>query len=113
MEVLTDADGWILIGIFKVDNEFKSYSSMVRSQWQAFRSNSELLTGWNYPASRDEKRTDGIAGEEQLRMSDTFPKNKFSKFTKNNTYYRLRPSITVWMSWCLALSRVLENLEWR
>ena len=46
-------------------------------------------------------------------MSDTFPKNKFSKFTKNNTYYRLRPSITVWMSWCLALSRVLENLEWR
>ena len=82
MEVLTDADGWILIGIVEVEYDFKSYSALVRSQWQAFRSNSELLTGWNYPASRDEKRTDGTSGEEQLRMSDTFPKNKFSRFTK-------------------------------
>ena len=66
MEVLTDADGWILIGEVKVDNELKGYSSMVRSQWQAFRSNSELFAGWNYPASRDEKRTDGTSGEYQL-----------------------------------------------
>ena len=57
---------------------------MVRSQWQAFRSNSELLAGWNYPASRDEKRTDGTSGEEQLWMSDTFPKNKFSKLQKQH-----------------------------
>ena len=64
MEVLTDADGWILIGtLFNPFDQSLTIRWSFRQEWKALWSNFELPEGWHHSTTRDQEGADGTAGQ--------------------------------------------------
>merc|ERR1719222_654328 len=66
MEVLTDADGWILIGKLLTPKDQSRYSA--RPEWETLWSHLELPEGWHHSSARDKEGADGTAGRGQVLL---------------------------------------------
>ena len=65
MEVLTDADGWILIGKLLTPKDQSRY--LARPEWETLWSHLELPEGWHHSSARDKEGADGTAGRNELK----------------------------------------------
>ena len=64
MEVLTDADGWILIGtVLTPVDQFLMVCFTDRQEWKTLWSNFELPEGWHHSPARDQEGANGTAGQ--------------------------------------------------